>query len=149
MTNWADMGMTILWAVSALAAILYGMKKRRVPHRYFGLGLFALATLKVLIVDSSELKGLERIGAFIITGILLLVLSFAYQKASAYFQPLEEGNGQDTRFTSHGRPAHEESLQHHQQIGIAQRIHHGALFVGHACTVAALGVFKIEEGLVV
>jgi uncharacterized membrane protein len=88
--DWADMGISILWAVSALVAILYGMKKRRPPYRYFGLVLFALTTLKVLVVDSSELKGLERIGAFIITGVLLLALSFAYQKASAYFQSLEE-----------------------------------------------------------
>lgn len=89
-TDWADMGITILWAVSALALILFGMKKRIAPHRYFGLILIGLATLKVLIVDSSELDGLQRIFAFIGTGILLLVLAFAYQKASAFFQILEE-----------------------------------------------------------
>ncbi|MDF7823006.1 DUF2339 domain-containing protein [Pontiellaceae bacterium B12227] len=89
-TDWADMGITILWAFSALALILFGMKKRTAPHRYFGLILIGLATLKVLIVDSSELEGLQRIFAFIGTGILLLVLAFAYQKASAFFQTLEE-----------------------------------------------------------
>ncbi len=85
-TDWAAMGITILWAVSALALILYGMKRRTVPHRYFGLILFGLATLKVLVVDSSELDGLQRIGAFIGTGLLLLILAFAYQKASAFFE---------------------------------------------------------------
>lgn len=84
--DWADMAVTILWAVCALALILFGMKRHEAAHRYFGLVLFGLATLKVLLVDSSELAGLERIGAFIGTGILLLALSFAYQKASAYFQ---------------------------------------------------------------
>jgi uncharacterized membrane protein len=51
----------------------------------FGLILFGLTTLKVLFVDSSELKGIERIAAFMVTGVLLLVLSFIYQKVSARF----------------------------------------------------------------
>ena len=84
--DWADMAVTILWAVCALALILFGMKKRSAAHRYFGLVLFGLATLKVLLVDSSDLDGLERIIAFLGTGVLLLALSFAYQKASAYFE---------------------------------------------------------------
>lgn len=84
-TDWANTAITILWAVCALALILFGMKRHNAAHRYFGLVLFALAALKVLLVDSSELKGLERIAAFMGTGILLLALSFAYQKASAYF----------------------------------------------------------------
>ncbi|NNJ70638.1 MAG: DUF2339 domain-containing protein [Kiritimatiellales bacterium] len=88
--DWADMAVTILWAISALALILFGMKRRSAAHRYFGLVLFGLTTLKVLLVDSSDLAGLERIVAFIGTGILLLALSFAYQRASAYFQKLGE-----------------------------------------------------------
>ncbi len=88
--DWADMAITILWAVSALTLILFGMRRRAAAHRYFGLVLFGLATLKVLIVDSSELDGLERIIAFIGTGVLLLALSFAYQKASSYFQTLDD-----------------------------------------------------------
>ncbi|MEI6891339.1 MAG: DUF2339 domain-containing protein [Pontiella sp.] len=88
--GWADMGITILWAISALGIILLGMKCRVAAYRYFGLVLFTFATLKVLIVDSSEMEGLERIGAFMVTGVLLLALSFAYQKTSAYFQSLEE-----------------------------------------------------------
>jgi uncharacterized membrane protein len=85
-SDWANMAVTILWAVCALALILFGMKRRSAAHRYFGLILFGLATLKVLVVDSSELDGLERIFAFIGTGVLLLVLSFAYQKAAAFFE---------------------------------------------------------------
>ena len=89
-SDWADTGVTILWAVCALALILYGMKRLSAHHRYFGLILFGITSLKVLLVDSSELEGLERIAAFMGTGILLLGLSFAYQKATAYFQSLGE-----------------------------------------------------------
>lgn len=84
-SDWANSAVTLLWAVCALALIFFGMKRNSAAHRYFGLALFGLATLKVLLVDSSELSGLERIAAFMGTGILLLVLSFGYQKASAYF----------------------------------------------------------------
>jgi len=89
-TDWADTGITILWALSALTLILVGMKRRTAAHRYFGLILFGITSLKVLVVDSSELDGLQRIGAFIGTGLMLLILAFAYQKASAFFQSLEE-----------------------------------------------------------
>ncbi|RKX39904.1 MAG: hypothetical protein DRP64_13505, partial [Verrucomicrobia bacterium] len=89
-SDWANMAVTILWAVCALGLIFFGMKRRSATHRYFGLVLFGLATLKVLLLDSSELNGLERIAAFMGTGILLLVLSFGYQKAFAYFHAQEE-----------------------------------------------------------
>ena len=89
--DWADTAVTIFWAVCAFVLILFGMKKRIAARRYFGLVLFGLTTLKVLLVDSSELGGLERIIAFIGTGILLLALSFAYQKASTYFEEQKRG----------------------------------------------------------
>ncbi len=89
-SDWASSAVTILWAVCALGLILFGMKRRMAAHRYFGLILFGITTCKVLFVDSSELTGLERIAAFIGTGLLLLALSFAYQKASTFFQSLGE-----------------------------------------------------------
>ncbi len=88
-TDWANTAVTVFWALSALALIIFGMKRRNAPYRYFGLVLFAITTVKVLLIDSSELEGIERIAAFMITGVLLLTLSFAYQKASAYFHSTE------------------------------------------------------------
>jgi uncharacterized membrane protein len=84
-SEWAGPLITILWAVWALALILFGLIRRVAPYRMFGLILFGLTTLKVLLVDASELKGIERIAAFMGAGILLLALSFVYQKVSASF----------------------------------------------------------------
>lgn len=84
-TEWSGPLITFLWAVSALALIVYGLLRRTRAYRIFGLILFALTILKVLLFDSSELDGLERIAAFIGTGLLLLVLSFVYQKAASKF----------------------------------------------------------------
>jgi uncharacterized membrane protein len=84
-SEWAGPLITILWAVWALALIIFGLVRRTAPFRMFGLILFGLTTLKVLFVDSSELKGIARVAAFMGAGILLLVLSFVYQKVSARF----------------------------------------------------------------
>ncbi|NCD33506.1 MAG: DUF2339 domain-containing protein [Spartobacteria bacterium] len=83
---WAGPVMTLFWAVCALLFIFWGMKRRTAVHRYAGLVLFVVTTAKVLLFDSSELAGLERIAAFIGTGLLLLLLSYVYQKASSYFK---------------------------------------------------------------
>ena len=84
-TEWAGSIITILWAIWALALTGLGLIRNVASHRFFGLILFGLTTLKVLLIDSSELKGIERITTFIGTGILLLLLSFIYQKAAARF----------------------------------------------------------------
>lgn len=83
--DWAGPSITVLWAGWALALTIFGLARRAAPYRFFGLILFGLTTLKVLLVDSSELHGIARIAAFMATGVLLLVLSFVYQKAAARF----------------------------------------------------------------
>lgn len=88
--EWAGPSITVLWAVWALTLTIFGLARRAAPYRFFGLILFGLTTLKVLLVDSSALHGIGRIAAFMATGVLLLVLSFVYQKAAARFLTSEE-----------------------------------------------------------
>jgi len=84
-SEWSGPLITILWAFWALGLIIFGLIRRVAPYRIVGLILFGLTTLKVLLVDSSALSGIERIAAFMGAGVLLLVLSFVYQKVSARF----------------------------------------------------------------
>lgn len=79
-TAWADSGLTIFWAVCALALVGVGLYRRRRYLRLAGLALFGLATAKVLLVDLADLRGLQRVAACMGAGLLLLGLSFAYQK---------------------------------------------------------------------
>jgi len=88
--GWAGPSITVLWAVWALTLTIFGLARRAAPYRFFGLILFGLTTLKVLLIDASALRGIERIAVFMATGILLLVLSFVYQKAAARFLTSEE-----------------------------------------------------------
>ncbi|HMO04427.1 MAG TPA: DUF2339 domain-containing protein [Kiritimatiellia bacterium] len=80
--HWDQVLVTIWWAVSAITLVLYGLMRQRKKSRYGGLLLFGAMTVKVLLVDLSALSGLERIIAFIGAGVLLLVLSFVYQRAA-------------------------------------------------------------------
>jgi uncharacterized membrane protein len=48
--------------------------------RVIALSLFALTLLKLFLFDLGSLSEGGRVGAFIFLGILLLVISFMYQK---------------------------------------------------------------------
>jgi uncharacterized membrane protein len=84
-SEWSGTLITVLWAVWALTLIVFGLTRRKAPYRIFGLMLFGLTTLKVLLVDSSVLRGIERIVACMGTGMLLLVVAFVYQRVAARF----------------------------------------------------------------
>jgi len=81
--GWEQTLVTMWLAGCAIALVMAGFVRKNKPHRYAGLWLFAIVTAKVMLVDLSELDGLERIIAFMGVGVLLLVLSFVYQRAAA------------------------------------------------------------------
>lgn len=56
------------------------MKKNEKMLRIIGMSLFFFALLKLFIVDVWDMPEGGRIAAFISLGVLLLVISFMYQK---------------------------------------------------------------------
>ncbi len=82
---WSEPAVTVWWAAVGLGLVLLGLARRGRAHRYLGLTLIGLATVKVLLVDLAELRGLPRVGAFVGVGLLLLLLSFAYQRLASHF----------------------------------------------------------------
>ncbi|WP_197530404.1 DUF2339 domain-containing protein [Bythopirellula polymerisocia] len=73
-------GVSILWAVFALALILRGIGKNLVALRYLGLALFTIVSFKVFFVDMARLDQFWRIVAFGVLGVLLMAGSFVYLK---------------------------------------------------------------------
>lgn len=71
-------GVTIVWALFALALIIAGISRRRAEVRYAGLALFTVVTLKIFFRDLAELDTLWRIVAFIVLGLLFIAGSFLY-----------------------------------------------------------------------
>jgi hypothetical protein len=85
-SDWSQTIVTVWWAACAMGLVLFGLFRNTRPHRRAGLTLFALTTGKVLLIDMSELEGLDRITGFLVAGVLLLILSYLYQKAATRLQ---------------------------------------------------------------
>ena len=79
----AQLGLSMLWAVYALAQIVPGFKWKSVALRWQGLALMGATIVKVFIFDLSSLTRFYRIVSFFGLGLVLLALSFFYQKISA------------------------------------------------------------------
>ncbi|MBD3326419.1 DUF2339 domain-containing protein [candidate division KSB3 bacterium] len=94
-SDWASTSVTIWWAVAAIALAVYGLVRNLRRYRYFGLALFGLVLCKMLFFDLAELRDLERVAAFIGAGVLLLTLSFLYQRMAARFAMQEDGHESD------------------------------------------------------
>lgn len=85
------MGYTVLWGLYSMALIVYGIIKKRKTLRIIAISLFALTLLK-LILDAMSMTLGYRLIVFIIIGIIMLVVSFMYQK----FKPILFGDENDT-----------------------------------------------------
>ena len=71
-------GVSITWALFALAFLITGIRSRLAALRYCGLALFATVAVKVFTSDLDSLDSFYRIVAFLILGVLLLLGSFFY-----------------------------------------------------------------------
>jgi uncharacterized membrane protein len=70
----------VLWTAYAAALLIVGMKRHSQMLRWQALILFGTAVLKVFLYDSSFLERFYRILSFFILGIVLMVVSFLYQR---------------------------------------------------------------------
>jgi uncharacterized membrane protein len=75
-----DMTYSIAWALFAFALLLVGMRQKSGAVRYAGLGLLLITLAKLFLHDLGSLSQLYRIGAFIGVAIILIVVSFIYQR---------------------------------------------------------------------
>lgn len=73
-------GLTVLWAACSFAMMWLGMRHRYKPIRIVSLVLFSIALLKLFLFDIRRISETGKIVAFILLGVLLLVISFMYQK---------------------------------------------------------------------
>lgn len=78
-----QMGLSVLWAVTASLLILVGARWKSAALRWQGLVLLGLTVIKVFVLDLSFLERAYRIASFLVLGVVLLVVSFWYQKSLA------------------------------------------------------------------
>jgi len=73
-------GYSILWGVYALVMIGIGFWKKSSQLRIGGIVLFAVTLLKVFLIDLQHISTISRMVVFIALGILMLVISYLYQR---------------------------------------------------------------------
>jgi uncharacterized membrane protein len=75
-----DMTYSLAWAAFAFVLFIIGVNRRIVPARYSGFCLLTATMLKLFLHDLWRLGGLYRIGALIGLAVVLILVSFVYQR---------------------------------------------------------------------
>ena len=78
--RFAQMALSVLWAVYATAVLAAGFRLRRARLRWTALGLYGVTVAKVFLLDMAGLDEIFRILAFLVLAILLGVAAGVYQR---------------------------------------------------------------------
>ena len=91
--NWMDiagysesykLGVTILWGVYSLSMIVIGIWKQNKNIRITAIVIFALTLAKLFLYDITDLNTISKTIVLVSLGILLLIISFLYNKYKHY-----------------------------------------------------------------
>ncbi len=93
-THVIKIGFPILWGVLAFLFLFIGMKRSNKTFRIVSLVLIAIILLKLFTYDIKDASEAGKIVAFIILGVVLLIISFMYQKIKALL--LDDDQKKDT-----------------------------------------------------
>ena len=85
-----QLGLSVLWACYAAALLALGLRRSSAPLRWQALALFGLTVGKVFLYDLASLERAYRIASFLVLGVLLVVVSFFYQRRLAAQRAAEE-----------------------------------------------------------
>jgi len=73
-------GLSILWSICSFIMMWLGMQYKFRPLRIISLSLFTLTLVKLFTYDIRNIPAGGKIAAFILLGVLLLTVSFMYQR---------------------------------------------------------------------
>jgi hypothetical protein len=74
------LGLSILWGVYSFLLIGFGIWKGKPYLRIGGMGLFAITLIKLFFYDIAHLNTISKTIVFVSLGVLLLIISFLYNK---------------------------------------------------------------------
>ena len=87
--HWADMlgmdknyklSLSILWGIYSVLLVSYGIWKNRKHLRIMAISLFAITLVKLFVYDIAHLNTISKTIVFVSLGVLLLIISFLYNK---------------------------------------------------------------------
>jgi uncharacterized membrane protein len=74
------LGLSILWGTYALYMVSYGIWKKQRHMRLGAIVLFGITLVKLFLYDIAQLNTIAKTVVFLSLGVLLLVISFLYNK---------------------------------------------------------------------
>jgi len=79
-TVYIKTALPVLWGLSSFALMWLGMRYKTRVLRIISLTLFSVTLVKLFVFDIENIPAAGKIAAFFCLGILLLIISFMYQK---------------------------------------------------------------------
>ena len=80
LSNVKQLTISTVWLMYSIGLMIWGIFKKIKPIRYTALTLLAISILKVFIIDLAFLGQFYRIISFMGLGVIMLMLSYFYQK---------------------------------------------------------------------
>lgn len=87
---WMGVTVTLLWLALAIVLFIAGLAGKKKWPRIAAITLFGLTLFKLVVFDSTRFTSLQKTLCYILTGILLLLVSFFYQKFKQVLFPGKE-----------------------------------------------------------
>jgi hypothetical protein len=78
--NQYKLGLSILWGLYAMMLVVLGIRKKQKHLRLAGIALFMVTLIKLFVYDLAGAGTITKTVSFISLGVLLLVVSFLYNK---------------------------------------------------------------------
>jgi uncharacterized membrane protein len=95
--NQYKLGLSILWGIYALALVVLGIREKAKHLRLAGIVLFLITLIKLFLYDLAGSGTITKTVSFISLGVLLLVVSFLYNKYKEvlFGEPDRGGDGEE------------------------------------------------------
>lgn len=78
--HFSKIGLSLLWGFYSFVLIILGIRKKKKHFRIGAIGLFTITLFKVFFYDLNRLGTISKTVVFISLGLLLLIISFLYNK---------------------------------------------------------------------
>ncbi len=78
----SELTVSIIWMLYSIILITVGIIKKNRPVRLMAIAIFSLTIAKVFLNDIAYLESIYKVISFILLGVILITVSFLYQKYS-------------------------------------------------------------------
>lgn len=78
--EWSGIVVTLLWLLTAVVLFVIGVRFKSIPMRMASITLMGVTLLKLVALDSLRFSTLQKVIAYLVLGVLLLLVSYFYQR---------------------------------------------------------------------